>query len=287
MSNLITLNRIDFQLFSEEEIEDGEKDLQEIDEQENDFENDDEGVGDEADDEEEGYDDESDAEVEEDVEEHEEEVKQEKKVPLKALQAEREKFKKKLNEMNNPDVQKKLELADKVMKTYGMDPDSLMQQLEQVQVQGQANYYVSQGYDEEQALHMAKGDVALARLEREKRDLMRDSELVELMKDPFYADATAYRNEIYDLCERSSLNPKQAYNALRGDTRLKEMQTDTEQRNLMKRRQVENKTVQNDGTTTAKDSYATKLTKTDRAAAKALNWSYEKYYKLKIMDSIE
>lgn len=266
---------LDLQFFGEEP---------EDEEVETDEGNDDETVADEEDEEgEEGNDDADDVG---DDERDEEEGDEEKQVSLKALKAEREKWKKRLND---PSLQKALNLAEKIKKATGKDLDAIEKDLEAIELQRRASAYEQQGLSKEQAFYYAQQEHQNQSLQRQVRDIQRDSELVELAKDSFYADAKAYRNELYDMVEKAQLaglpmNLKQAYNALRGEARLKEMQTDMEQRNLAKRRQVESKKVENDGTTSTKDSFSKKLSKNDKAAAEELGWSYEKYYKVMYQD---
>ena len=148
-----------------------------------------------------------------------------------------------------------------------------------------AKKLVDMGFSEE----AAKGE-ADTRYRQEQRidqlaDRQLDYDIRDLAKgDSFYADAATYGDEIRGKMKEYGVSAEQAYLLVRGPARLKETQTETEQRILHKRGETEEKKVETSSATPVTSAH--KLTETDRMALKGLQehqpdakWTVEKYWK--------
>ncbi len=144
--------------------------------------------------------------------------------------------------------------------------------------------YVNRGYPEDEALRLAEKDVnQRSKLEAlEAKQL--DYDIKDLAKDPFFADAETYRDDIKEKIRDLKCDAETAYMLIRGKTRTREFQTVQEQKNLNQRRKVEQKKVVSASPSAPKNPYP--LDDHDKKALAGLqkaqpgaNWTAEKYYK--------
>lgn len=172
-------------------------------------------------------------EVETEVEPSKEnEVLEEKQVPLKALQAERQKWKDRVKQMES-----KASIADKLAKMSGVDVDALQTQIDQFEQQN----YIKQGVDPQMAQALVQQQKQMAEFQQSLNKQKMDMEFNSIKSEPYYADAENYREELEELAGRTGLTVKQAYDVLRGDERRKEYEREMEQRilnNLQKKQKT-------------------------------------------------
>lgn len=211
-------------------------------------------------------------ESEEEVDE--EEIEEEKMVPLKALQAEREKWK---TRVNDPVTKKKIEIADRIAKLSNADVDSLYAQLEQLQTQ----QLINQGMDPVLAQSYAKDQTRLAQYEHSIKEKERNLELKELTSETFYQDAELFRDELFDYAERHNLSLRDAYMVIRGPERMKEIERQTEQRviNNQKKKLKTKVDVKPSGANKPKPKI--QLTKDELDVAKEMGLTAQEFYNLK------
>src|SRR3989337_2762206 len=153
----------------------------------------------------------------------ENEVIVEKQVPLKALQAERQKWKDRVKQYES-----KAGIADKLAKMSGVDVEALQAQIEQMEQQN----YINQGVDPQMAKVLVEQQKQMQEVQQTLNKQKTDMEFTSIKADPFYADADNYRDELEELAGRTGLTIKQAYDVLRGDERRKDYEREVEQRIL-------------------------------------------------------
>jgi hypothetical protein len=155
--------------------------------------------------------------------------------------------------------------------------------------------YTEKGYDEELA-NMLADDIVGIKSEVKKSKLNNiddstlDEELADLSKDKFFEDAPTFKKDIQARVSEYKkkgieLSVEDAYISLRGKNRLKEIQTDIEQKASLKRREGEEKQVPSSTSAAPKNPYP--LDDADKKALEGLQkaqpnggWTPEKYYKL-------
>lgn len=146
--------------------------------------------------------------------------------------------------------------------------------------------HISRGYPETEALRLTEEKLEAHKEREESRSFRMDLEIERLTKEPFFADAEAFSEDLKDLMKKNNkLTARQAYMMFRGEARVKEVQTEQELRNLNKRRKAESKKIVNASPSAPKTPY--KLTKDDKKAIVGLrkaqpdvNWTPEKYFKM-------
>lgn len=168
------------------------------------------------------------------------------------------------------------------------------QELERILAQQQAQQeelrlyhaYVEQGFPEQLAQTWAKGAVQQRMEQDEIKSKLLKLEIRDLAKsDEFYADAESFASEIIGLMREKQLDAGQAYLLIRGQTRLKEVELNRQQRELARKKEPVKK-VESSTPTKVKDPYplddVDKKTLAElQKAAPEKGWTKEKYWKIK------
>jgi len=204
----------------------------------------------------------------------EEEKEEEKMVPLRALEAERKKWKERLND---PEIQKAKAIADRLKQTTGKDYDAIQQELDQMQI----NQYTEHGMDPVMAQQLVQQQRQMAEIQKRLNKQQRDAEIAALKQEPFFSDIEYYRDEVEDLADRTGLSVKQAYLALRGDVRQVEYQREIEQRVLNNRSKKQKAKIDTTPSGETKVKTSVKLTDVEKEIADAAGISYAEYARLK------
>jgi len=223
-------------------------------------------------------------EVQEEKEEPFEEAGQkepEKMVPLKALEAERHKWKQKLQ-----DQDKYIKAARKLTDATGKDIDSLLQEMDSIETQK----HVESGMSEEQAKAYVAMQRKIEEMEIKQNKQKYDIEFAELKSNPFYSDAESNREDLESFANRTGLSIKQAYNALYGDLKYADMERTLEQKILNNLQKKQQKAV--DVSPTAETSVKPKvnLSKDQMEIAKMAGMTPQEYYNMlnaKSLDSYQ
>lgn len=157
--------------------------------------------------------------------------------------------------------------------------------------------YIDKGYDEDLAVLIAddliniKSEFKKSKL-KEKRNNSFEDDLKELSRQSYYNDALTFKKEIKTKIDEFSkngidLSPEDAYQLVRGKTRIKEFITDTEQKEALRRRSEESSSkVPNASSVSPKNPFP--LDESDKRALAGLQklqpasgWTAEKYWKIK------
>ena len=168
------------------------------------------------------------------------------------------------------------------------------QELERILAQQQAQQeelrlyhaYVEQGFPEQLAQTWAKGAVQQRMEQDEIKSKLLKLEIRDLAKsEEFYADAESFASEIIGLMREKQLDAGQAYLLIRGQTRLKEIELNRQQRELARKKEPVKK-VGSSAPTKVKTPYP--LDDADKKALAELQkaapekgWTTEKYWKIK------
>lgn len=216
--------------------------------------------------------------------------KQEKMVPLSALEAERKKWKDKLE-------------REKTLKNLNQTKHSNDSFDEQTFLSKEIQRFTKLGYDEDSARMFAEDKLESKKeiealkslITNNSKDLSsqkRNIELEQLKTDEFYADIEDVREEVEALAEKTGLSIKQAYNALYADTKLKGSKADQqrvmEQKILRDLKRKESASV--DMTPTGGSTVATtkvKLTNEQIQIAKLAGMTPAEYYRLTKTDTLD
>lgn len=212
----------------------------------------------------------------------------EKMVPLKALEAERKKWKERLEK------QQKTMSKQKVTSESSFDADKFMKD--------QTKKYINIGYDEDTARIMAEEKLedklemyelkqALKSNGNSASKLKRDLEYESLVSDPFYEDLREVREEVEELADRSGLSLKQAYNALYGETKYTKSRTDIErqleQKLLANKQKKQSAFVDTSNTGSLQANTKIKLSADEIAIARSAGMTPKEYYAMKVFSSPE
>lgn len=195
----------------------------------------------------------------------------EKMVPLKALEAERQKWKQRI-----ADNDKFVKAAQKLTNATGKDIDALLAEMDHIETQK----HVESGMSEEQA----KAYVSMQRQIEEMRLMQNkqkyDTEFVELKNNSFYSDAETYREELEAFANRTGLNIKQTYNALYGDLKLADMERTIEQRILNNLQKKQSKAIDTTPTAHVSTKPKVNLTQDQIDLAKMAGMTPQEYYNM-------
>ena len=146
-----------------------------------------------------------------------------KMVPLKALEAERKKYKEKLD---NPDIKMAKDLADKLQKTFGKDLGEIYSALdladgdqiaEELGLSGKAFEFLREN---QRQIASVQDKVA-------RQELY--TQICELSGNKFYGDAMEHRAALEDYAVNHKCNIKTAYNVLFAEEKFEEIKRMTEQ----------------------------------------------------------
>ena len=150
-------------------------------------------------------------------------VPQEKMVPLKALEAERKKYKEKLDD---PSVKLAKELSEKLQKTFGKDLSEIYNALdladgdriaEELGLSGKAFEFLREN---QRQIECVKDKVR-------RQELY--SQICELQGNKFYSDAMEHRSALEEYAVTNKCDIKTAYNVLFAEEKFEEIQRMTEQ----------------------------------------------------------
>lgn len=214
-----------------------------------------------------------DEEVEEEVTDKEPESEPEKTVPLKALQAEREKFKKRLEE-----AERLASATKKLMQQSGVDNiDDFNRQLDALE----AKKLEQQGIDPQQAQYFVQQQREMNEMKRQLQKQKLDIEAGSMKQNDFYADIDDYRDELEEYAVRNNMSLEQSYMALRGAQRMKEFQAQLEQKMLNDQAKKQKKRVDTSPSGKQKQKTKLNLTPDELAIAKMAKMTPEEYYKYK------
>lgn len=147
---------------------------------------------------------------------------------------------------------------------------------------------IQRGWPEAEAKIQAQEKLELRReIEQARRDRMEGQVERLARSEEFYADADTFKDELLDIMREKNVDAKQAYLLFRGDIRLKEFQTKTEQRNLVQRKEATTKKVATASAAPPESSYKD-MDNDDKKALAMLQqlqpdagWTPEKYKKLR------
>lgn len=217
-------------------------------------------------------------EVEEVETQEEENQEDDKMVPLKALKAEREKWKQRLED---PKIQKALKLAEQLEKTTGKDYDSILKELEQIEIQN----HIQKGVDPQHAQWLVQQQREIQEVKRALNKQKRDTEIAQLKQDPFFSDIDNYRDEIEVYADKTGLTLEQAYMAVRGKQRMVEYQRELEQRILNNIHKKQSKKIDTTSNGEVEVQSKVKLTAEEREFAKMAGMTEQEYYALKYMSN--
>lgn len=211
-----------------------------------------------------------------------------------AFEKRMERERRKLEEELNQQYEQKYSKHKSVIEKLGGDPDQIERHLEnqrlqnEVQVQAQQLAY-NNGWDEEQTQWYINDQMERNRQQQQQNDLQKEiaqlrleSQINELRDNPDFAGIATMKNEIADKVNKSngSLSVSEAYWALGGERRAKQMKREAEQRSSVQRR---NRVVAKDNATAASTEKA--IPASVLADAKRMGISEAEYRELMAFDS--
>ncbi len=133
--------------------------------------------------------------------------------------------------------------------------------------------YVERGYSEPEAQRLAKREIEDKIEHEETRQRLMEFDVRDLARSgEFYSDAETFKEQIIDVMREKKLSAKEAYLLIRGETRVSELQTKKEQRDLLRKRE-EPKKPQNSSPAPMDSDYKD-LTNDDRVVLKMLQTSF-------------
>lgn len=141
--------------------------------------------------------------------------------------------------------------------------------------------YLTRGYPENEAKQLASEKVEQQLNISKVESRLMDMDIKDLTKDPFFADAEAYADEIKETMRSMKVDAEKAYMVIRGPVRMREYQVEQEQQKTVKRTE---KKVTNSKPMASKDPYplsqdeAKTLAGLQKAQPDA-GWTKEKLYK--------
>ncbi|WP_339283681.1 hypothetical protein [Paenibacillus sp. FSL R5-0486] len=211
-----------------------------------------------------------------------------------AFEKRMERERRKLEEELTNQLEQKYSKHKSVIEKLGGDPDQIERHLEnqriQNEVQGQAQQLAyNNGWDEEQTQWYINDQMERQRQQQQQNDLQKEiaqlrleSQINELRDNPDFAGIATMKNEIADKVNKSngSLSVSEAYWALGGERRAKQMKREAEQRSSVQRR---SRVVAKDNATAASTEKA--IPASVLADAKRMGISEAEYRELLVFDS--
>ena len=162
----------------------------------------------------------------EDAKEEPAQVKPRSKEPdatAKAVMAERQRWKQKLDEAN-----RKASLADRMMKQAGVSDINVLQaQLDELE----AARHIENGVDPQYAQFLVQQQRQINEMQQTLKKQKYDNEASTLKQEPFFADIDEHRDELEDFADRMGMTLEEAYMSKRGKERMKEYEREIELRN--------------------------------------------------------
>lgn len=193
-----------------------------------------------------------------------------------AVIAERKKWQAKLQD---PAMQRKLAIAEKIMQQAGVtDAEEFQKRLDALEVQS----LTKGGMDPRVAEAFVTQQKETADLKRRLQKQEFDTEANTLKSNPFFADIEDHREELEAMSLRMNLPLEQVYMAVRGKERMKEMESQIEQRVAANQKKKQNAKVETTGGGgSQKKASKVNLTADEKAIAKAAGMTPEEYAKYK------
>jgi len=269
---------MNLQLFADDEIEvediEIETDEVEIDEVEEDTEESNETQEESEDTQEETQDESEEKQVDEVKDEH-----QHKTVPLSELMKERNKYKDRIKELES-----RANIAEKLAKMGGLqDVNQLQAEVEKYEREN----YIKKGVDPQMAQYLVSQQKEMQEVKQALTKQKRDLEFDSLKKSAFYSDAENYREELEELADKTGLSIQQAYNALRGEERAKEVEREAEQRVLNNLQKKQKTKVDTSSSGTQKPKSTVKLSQAELEMAKFAGMTPTEFYNMKNAKSLD
>jgi hypothetical protein len=173
-----------------------------------------------------------------------------------------ERERRKLEEELSKQLEEKYSKHKSVIEKLGGDPDQIAQHLENQRIQNELQAQAQQlaynnGWDEEQTQWYVNDQMERRRQQQQQNDLQKEiaqlrleSQINELRDNPDFTGISTMKKEIADIVSKSNgqLTVSQAYWALGGESRAKQMKREAEQRSAIQRR---NRVVAKDTATAA------------------------------------
>lgn len=211
-----------------------------------------------------------------------------------AFEKRMERERRKLEEELSKQLEEKYSKHSRVIEKLGGDPDKIEQYLEEQRIQQEVSAQAQQlaynnAWDDEQTqwyinnqMEQRRQQMQQNQLQQEIAQLRLESQINELRDNPDFAGINTMKKEIADIVSKSNgqLTVSQAYWALGGEQRAKQMQRETEQRAAAKRR---NRVVAKDTPSAASTEQA--IPANILAQAKALNMSEQEIRELMSFDA--
>ncbi|MCP1134338.1 hypothetical protein NKT34_13620 [Paenibacillus polysaccharolyticus] len=179
-----------------------------------------------------------------------------------AFEKRMERERRKLEEELSKQFDEKYSKHKSVIEKLGGDPDQIVQHLENQRIQNEVQAQAQQlaynnGWDEEQTQWYVNDQMERRRQQQQQNDLQKEiaqlrleSQINELRDNPDFTGIATMKKEIADIVSKSNgqLTVSQAYWALGGESRAKQMKREAEQRSAVQRR---NRVVAKDTATAA------------------------------------
>lgn len=204
----------------------------------------------------------------------------EKTVPLKALEAERKKYR---DRLNDPKLKKAMALAEKLAAATGKDYDGIMAELDSIEVQRQ----VSAGVPKEIAEAFVAQQREIAEVRKSLNKQKYDIEVEQLKKNAFYSDIDDVRDSVEEYAATKGVTLKEAYNALYADNKYTSMETAIEQRILNNLAKKQGKKLDTTSNGTVKVQSNVKLSPEQKAMAKMAGMTELEYYNMLHISDVE
>jgi len=181
----------------------------------------------------------------------------------KRMERERRKLEEELTQRLEQQMEEKYSKHKSVIEKLGGDPDQIVQHLENQRIQSEIQTQAQQlaynnGWDEEQTQWYVNDQMERRRQQQQQSDLQKEiaqlrleSQINELRDNPDFAGIATMKKEIAEIVSKSNggLSVSQAYWALGGESRAKQMKREAEQRSAAQRRN--NRVVAKDTSTAA------------------------------------
>lgn len=161
-----------------------------------------------------------------------------------------ERERRKLEEELGKQYEEKYSKHNSVIQKLGGDPEKIEEYLEQQRMQQEVSAQAQQmadfnGWDQEQTqwyindqMQKRQADIQQQQLQRELQELRLANEINDLRDNPDFPGIISMKKDISEMVSKSNgtLTVSQAYWALGGENRAKQMKREAEQRNAMQRR---------------------------------------------------
>lgn len=202
----------------------------------------------------------------------------ERMVPLSALEAERNKWKQRLND---PSIAQARAIADRLKQTTGKDYTAIQEELDRVQM----NNYVDSGVDENMAKYIVDQQREMESFKKTLNKQKRDAEISELKQSNLYRNIEMHRDEVEEHADRTGLPLKGAYLDLFGESIFADKEREIEQRVLNGFAKKQSKKVDSSESGAPRVKSKVDLSNDELAVAKAAGLTPTEYFNLKNISS--